>query len=256
MAYALITGASSGIGREMAVILASKGYDLLLVARRMERLQEVKEDLENRYNVTVRNFNTDLSADGSVETLFHELREKGFLPEILINNAGFGDYGNFADSDPVTLMRMITVNNTAVVSLAHQFLQDALPNGKGHILNVASLISFFPLPYYTLYGATKAFLLSFSETLREELRGTGINVSVLCPGPTETEFFSDEMRRSRSYRILKVQPAQKVAKAGIDGLLAGKAVIIPGMINRVIALSASFLPRSWARRFSGLISKS
>jgi len=181
----LITGASSGIGYEMARLLAAKGFDLVLVARRIEKLTSLKNELEKMHKINVHPIQKDLSQVSQAVDLFEEIKQRKLEVTMLVNNAGRGAYGNFSDTDLEMEMQMIALNVSSLVCLTKLFLQDMLIRKKGKIMNVASLLSFLPFPYYTVYSATKSFVLSFSETLAAELEGTGVVVTTLCPGPRQ-----------------------------------------------------------------------
>ncbi len=248
--YTLITGASSGIGLEMARHLASGGNNVILVARRREKLEKLREELTASFNVDVVIYDRDLSDPAIAVSLYEEIRKDGLLVSALINNAGFGDYGNFKDSSLAVSMDMISVNISSLVALSRLYLEHAVPRNKGKILNVASILSFFPFPNYAVYAATKAFVLSFTESLRSELSSTGITVSALCPGPTDTEFTTGEMLNTNSYQGVKQMDASEVAKQGIDGMNKGKDIIIPGFMNKILAQTPRFSPRSLTRRIN------
>ena len=232
---ALITGASSGIGRDMARILAAKGYDLILVARREDRLIELKEEL---VDVNVRIIVTDVGVADNCEKLYEDVsREK---IDMLINNAGFGLAGEFCDTDLDTELNMIDVNVRAVHILTKLFLRDFIARDSGVILNVASSAGFMPGPLMAAYYATKNYVLRLSEAIYEELRhqGSRVKISALCPGPVDTEF----------NQVAKVKFAMKgissgdCARIAIDGALKGKPVIVPGGMMRVGLFFRRFVP--------------
>jgi short-subunit dehydrogenase len=180
---ALVTGASSGIGAEFARVLAEHGHNLVLVARRTRELEELARSLEERYRVTATVISADLSAADSPQTVYSEVRKRGIDIDVLVNNAGFNVYGPFIETDRGNEMRMIQVNLVAVVALTKLFARDMVQRGSGRILNLGSTGSFAPAPLDSLYAASKAFVLSFSEAISEELKSTGVTVTVLCPGP-------------------------------------------------------------------------
>jgi uncharacterized protein len=187
MAIALITGASAGIGAVFARELASRGYDLLLVARRQDRLAELAQELIDRHGHQVETLCQDLTANNSTEAVTNFVADRPI--DLLINNAGYGSYGEFTGIDRQTQLQMIQLNITALVDLTYQFLPGMKERGKGSIINVASIAAFQPMPYVAIYAATKAFVLSFSEALWAENAQTGVQILALCPGPTQTEFF-------------------------------------------------------------------
>lgn len=239
----LITGASSGIGSEMAKILAEKGHNLILTARRKNKLEELKSELEAKYNVSVHIFPADLSRTENAKKLHSDIGAKKLKPTMLVNNAGFGKYGAFEETDLDRELQMIQLNISSLVVLTKLFLQDMKHQNRGSILNVGSLLSFFPFPYYAVYAATKAFVLSFSEAVRTELSDTRIVVNVLCPGPTDTEFTSDEMLSTNSYQSMKMEPAQKVAEKGVKMLLYKNTTTVSGLMNKLVASTPRFSPR-------------
>jgi short-subunit dehydrogenase len=229
--YTLITGASSGIGYEMAKILASKNHNLILVARSQDKLVALQKELRNQFGVDVIYLLYDLSEPNSAQDLYNQVREKNYLVTGLINNAGFGDYGNFVEMPLKKDEEMIAVNITALVGLTKLFGADMVKSGKGRIMNVASLLSFLPFPYYSMYSATKCFVLAFTETISAELQGTGVIVTALCPGTVETPFHTDAMRKTNAMSANKPMPADVVAKAGVELFLNGKGKKIVGFMN-------------------------
>ncbi|MFB6306944.1 MAG: SDR family NAD(P)-dependent oxidoreductase [Flavobacteriales bacterium] len=242
---ALITGASSGIGYQLAELCAADKHDLILVARRIKELDELKEKLEKKYAIQIKTISKDLSLPSSPSEIHEILLEEGIVPEILINNAGFGDFSDFKNTDPTTNDNMIRVNVLALTQLTRFFIEDMIKNKKGGILNVASTASFQPGPLMSVYYASKSYVLSFSEALAEELKNTGISVTALCPGPTETEFQETAgMEKSKLFKRLSVMSPAKVAQIGYKGLKKGKRVVIPGSMNKMLTTSIRFTPRS------------
>ena len=240
METVLITGASSGIGREFSRLFAEKGYRLVITARREKNLTELKE-MYPENNVEV--IPCDLGSEAGAEYLYNEIKKRNIKVDILINNAGFGLFGVFYETDIEKEKKMIDLNIKALVELSKYFLQEMLERDSGKILNVASIAAFQPGPYMSVYYASKAFVLSFSEALRNEVRNTGVNISVLCPGPVETEFEkSSELTKSKLFSKLKPVTAEKVAYAGYRGLMKNRAVIIPGFINRAAITAGTFVP--------------
>jgi len=229
--YTLLTGASSGIGFEMAKILASKNHNLILVARSQDKLVALQKELRNQFGVDVIYLLYDLSEPNSAQDLYNQVREKNYLVTGLINNAGFGDYGNFVEMPLKKDEEMIAVNIIALVGLTKLFGADMVKSGKGRIMNVASLLSFLPFPYYSMYSATKCFVLAFTETISAELQGTGVIVTALCPGTVETPFHTDAMRKTNAMSANKPMPADVVAKAGVELFLNGKGKKIVGFMN-------------------------
>jgi short-subunit dehydrogenase len=237
--YILITGASSGIGLEMAKLLAEKNFNLILVARSEDKLRSLKTDLIHQFAIEVEYLLFDLSEPNAALDLYHHIIEKKYLVTGLINNAGFGDYGNFVDMPLKKDEEMIAVNITALVGLTKLFGSDMVKVGNGRIMNVASILSFLPFPYYSVYSATKSFVLAFTETVAAEMQGTGVTITALCPGTVETPFHTAEMRKTNAMSANKPMPSIVVAKAGVSLFLNGKNKKIVGFMNWFI----SNLPR-------------
>jgi short-subunit dehydrogenase len=229
--YTLITGASSGIGYEMAKQLAAKNHNLILVARSQDKLETLQKELKNHFDIEVQYFIYDLSEPNSAQDLYNDVKEHKFLVTGLINNAGFGDYGNFVEMPLEKDEEMIALNVTTLVGLTKLFGAEMVKAGKGKIMNVASLLSFLPFPYYSVYSATKSFVLAFTETVSAELQGTGVTVTALCPGTVETPFHTAEMRKTNGMSANKPMPADVVAKAGVELFLNGKTKKIVGFMN-------------------------
>ena len=241
---ALITGASGGIGLELAKLFARGGYNLVLVARRGDPLEGVASEVRALYGTSVHCLPIDLSIPEAPEKIFGMLRSRSLDVDVLVNNAGFGLYGNFQGSDPGILLDMIRVNVSVPVHLANLLLPGMVRKGTGGVLNVASMAAFQPGPYMAVYYATKAFLLSFSEAVAEELRGTGVTVTALCPGPTPTGFQAAARMEGHIPLLRKnVMDSGAVAKAGYDGFRKGKRLVIPGLRNRILVLAFRFSPR-------------
>jgi hypothetical protein len=241
---ALITGASSGIGLELAKIHASKGGNLVLVARNSEKLNELKSELEKNYSVTVHIIAKDLSNIASSLEVFNEVKDLNIHIDYLINNAGFGDFGLFAESNWEKQLQMINLNITALTYLTRLFLPEMKEKGSGKILNLASIASFQPGPTMSVYFATKAYVLSFSEAIANELKNTGVTVTALCPGATKSGFQSAAaLDDSSFFSNNKLPTAQVVAEFGYKKMMAGKTVVIHGFMNSLIAFSVRFLPR-------------
>lgn len=230
---AIVTGASSGIGEQFAKLLARRGYQVVLVARSVDRLETIAERLGPKAHPLP----ADLSDRSERAFLLDRVAALGLVPDILINNAGFSTLGLVAKSVAEQEVKLVEVDVAAVVDLCSRFLPGMVDRHRGAVLNVASMAGFGPLPGQAAYGAAKAFVLSYTHSLRGELRGTGVGATVLCPGPVDTGFgetagFSKEEAESALPRVMWVSP-EKVAQAGIDGLAAGKAVVVPGLVNRV-----------------------
>ncbi len=235
----LITGATSGIGYEMAQQLAAKEFDLVLVARRADKLENMKSSLEQQHGIQIKIFAKDLSLPQQVVDLYEEVKANNLQVTMLVNNAGVGVYGEFINTDLQAELSMIELNVASVVTLSKLFVQDMIVRKRGRIMNIASLLSFLPFPYYSVYSATKAFVLAFSETLAAELEGSGVQVVTLCPGPVDTPFNTDAMWKTNAYKANKPVDASVVAKEGVELLLWGKGKKIVGFNNWII----SNLPR-------------
>jgi short-subunit dehydrogenase len=242
-AVALVTGASAGLGAEFARQLAAKGERLVLVARRRERLDELAAALGNARAVAM-----DLSEPGAAARLMADLEQHGDTVELLVNNAGFGLAGQFAELDGDRQREMIDLNCGALAELAHAVLPGMMTRKAGGILNVASTAAFQPGPGMAVYFATKAFVLSFSEALHDEVNRHGVKVSCLCPGPTRTEFRSVSGFDPKG-RLAKLSAdAASVVAAGLRALERNQAVVVPGMSNKMIAQAHRLLPRAMMRR--------
>ena len=241
---ALVTGASTGIGKDLAEACAGDGNDLVLVARRAEVLEQVARDLEARYKVSVQIIPADLADPAAPERIVAELTARRLEPDLLINNAGTGAYGRFLETDKAVELGSIQLNVAALTHLTKLILPGMVQRGHGRILNVASTGAFQPGPLMAVYYATKAYVLSFSEALASELANTGVTVTCLCPGPTRTEF---QERAGMSNMWLTSQPmmasSADVARAGYQGLKRGKRVVIPGLLNKMLAFSVRLAPR-------------
>jgi short-subunit dehydrogenase len=234
---ALITGASSGIGLELAKLFARDGYDLVLVARRREKLEALGAELGQRHGIRFRVIAADLADPAAPAEIMRQVGAASVTVDVLVNNAGFGELGAFVKTDLDTAGRMIEVNVTALTALTKLFLPGMLARRRGRILNVASTAGFAPGPLMAVYYATKAYVISLSEALAEELRGSGVSVTVLCPGPTLTEF--QEVAHMQSTRLFRlpgvVMSGESVAMAGYAGLMRGKRMVVPGLFQSSVA---------------------
>jgi len=249
---ALITGASAGLGVDFARQLAAKGKRLVLVARRKDRLDALAAELGN-----ARTIGEDLSLPGAIDRLMADLAAQGEHVDLLVNNAGFGLTGRFDQLDGKRQRQMIDLNCGALTELAHAVLPGMIERKTGAILNVASTAAFQPGPGMAVYFATKAFVLSFSEALHEEVKKHGVIVSALCPGPTATEFgeVAGFKPAGASAKVLTSMTAdsESVVRAGLEGLEKAQAVVIPGLGNKATAQAHRFFPRSWVRKAAGTI---
>lgn len=253
---ALVTGASSGIGRELAKLLAREGHDLVLVARRREALEELARELAVKHGVAARVIAKDLTVPDSTAEIFGELERERLSVDILVNNAGLGVHGRFWETDLDRQIEIIQVNVVALTGLTGRFLPGLVARGRGRIVNVASTAAFQPGPYMAVYYATKAYVLSFSEALAEELSDTGVTVTALCPGPTMTEFQAAAgLEDTLLFRGPLVMDAAKVARVGWAGAKRGKRVVIPGLANRFLKETVRFSPRRLVTAAAGRMQK-
>lgn len=245
-ATALITGASSGIGAEFARVLAAQGSDLILVARSKDKLEALAEQLRSAHGGQVVVIASDLGKPGAATRLKAEVVKRGFAVDLLVNNAGFGSAGAFAKEDATRNQQMIALNVAAVVDLAQAFLPEMLAVQRGAIINVASSAAFQPTPFMAVYGASKAFVLSFSESLWAEARGKRVKVLALCPGPVDTPFFEATGVPGLRKTVPKpmMMGVEAVVAEALAGLAAGKSVVVPGLPNKF----TSFLPRLMPRQ--------
>jgi short-subunit dehydrogenase len=245
---ALVTGASAGLGVEFARQLSNRGHRLLLAARRKERLEELAAELGNARAVAI-----DLSKKDAATKLMADLAANGEEVELLVNNAGFGLIGRFAKADAKRLRQMIDLNVGTLTDLCRAVAPAMIERKSGGIVNVASTAAFQPGPNMAVYFATKAFVLSFTEALHEELKPHGIHVTCLCPGPTRTEFGAVAGFGGSGMFERVAMEAPGVVSAGLTGLDSNKAVVVPGFVNKVTANSGRFAPRSVVRKIAGAI---
>ncbi len=242
----LITGATQGIGYELSKLFARDEYNLILVARNEQRLNEIRKDFTTKYSVEVRVIAKDLSRPDSAQEIFEQLKLENIIVNILINNAGFGHLGKFSETDWDIEQRMIQLNITTLTQMTKLFLPDMLALNQGAIMNVASTAAFMPGPLMAVYYATKAFVFSFSQALANELKGTNITINTLCPGATETEFARvAEMDNSKlfSSSLMSIMDAETVARMGYKDLMNKKNLTITGAMNKMIVQSLRFSPR-------------
>jgi hypothetical protein len=243
---ALITGASSGIGLELATLFAQNENDLVLVARNQERLETLATDLRSKFGVTVTVIAQDLAQPAAPEAIVRELQSQGIAVDFLVNNAGTQVYGPIQETDVSRQLALIQVNLIALTHLTMLLLPDMLKRGNGRILNVASTGGFAPAPLNAIYCATKAYVLSFSEAIARDLKHTGVSVTCLCPGPTRTDFAHRAgIEDIRLFRLSSMD-ACTVARAGYTGLMKGKTTVVPGLFNKLLVLSIRFTPRRMA----------
>lgn len=246
---ALVTGASGGIGYELARVFSSEGYDLVLTARSESQLLAVADELQRLHGTTSTIIPADLSAPGAAEELWGNVMKASGAPAVLVNNAGFAVFGPFATTDIHSELDMMQLNMVALTHLTKCFVSEALARRSGRILNVASTAAFQPGPLMAVYYATKAYVLSFSEALAEELRGTGVTATVLCPGLTASGFQSRAaMEDSKLVKDKKIADPAEVARTGYEGLLRGSTVVIPGFRNKAFVQAIRLTPRRLATR--------
>ncbi len=249
---ALITGASSGIGTDFARLLAARGYDLVLTARRTDRLQALKTELAATGR-RVEVIPEDLGVAGGAESLIQKVEALGWPISFLVNNAGFGLHGDFTDNPPDRVLQMLHLNIVGLTTLTGHFARLMRGRGHGRILQVASVAAYQPTPYYAAYAGTKAYVLFLSEALNFELRGSGVTVTTLNPGVTETEFHDVAEHPKTGFIGSTRMTAKAVAEIGINAALRGQAVITPGIINKIAGLATKLVPRSVATFLAGLM---
>lgn len=247
--WSLITGASAGIGLALAEQLAAAGSNLVLTARRADRLQQLATDLKAKHGVRVEVCAGNLVRPDAPDQIYEFTRAKGLEIELLINNAGFGAFGNNHEVAPAKLMEMVQVNCSAVVHLTRLFVPPMVERKHGDVMIVASTASFQPVPFIAAYAATKAFDLIFAEGIAEELRPLGVHVCALCPGSTNTEFQQVAGQPDRLFRV--AETAEKVARVGLEGLARGKTVVISGEMNRLMVEAERLAPRRFIAKMAG-----
>ncbi len=252
---ALVTGASSGIGRELCRLFAADGVDLVVVARREERLRELAEQLEAAHDVSVRVEPCDLANAAARQALFERLQGDDVQIDFLVNNAGFGSNGPFHELDRERELAQVEVNVVALTDLAHMFLPGMLARGFGRVLNVASTAAFQPGPYMSVYYATKAYVLSFTEGIAHELAGTGVTATAHCPGATETEFAAEASNDDTLLFKSGVATAESVAKHAYRAMHRGKVIAIPGLKNKFGAAMVRFSPRGLVRSIAARLNR-
>jgi hypothetical protein len=244
----LVTGASSGIGLELAKYFAKDKSNLILVARNTAAMEKLAAQLRSDHGIEVLIVTADLAQPSSPQRIFDELQGRGAVVDVLVNNAGFGLHGGFTELPLARQLEIVQVNVAALVALTGLFLPSMVGRRRGGILNVGSVAGFFPGPYMAIYYASKAFVLSFSEALFEELRGTGVSVTDLCPGPTESNFFKTARAyQARSKEVAKMSTAE-VAAAGHRAFRGGCCICVPGAKNRLLVRLAGIFPRATIRK--------
>jgi len=242
---ALITGASSGLGAEFARQLARMGCHLILVARRTERLQALREELSRNPGVITTCLTFDLVEENAPQKLSDQLMAANQTVDVLINNAGYGLYGEFAETPWASMHQMLELDMVVLTHLTRLFVPDMLKRNFGYILNVASTGAFQPTPTYAAYSAAKSYVLSLSQALHFELRKSAVKCTALCPGVTRTEFFSVAGQEMTAYQRRTVMESADVARIGLEAMLAGRPVVVAGWLNAFVAWATRFLPGQW-----------
>ncbi len=248
---ALVTGASSGIGAELARVLAARGHDLVLTARGVAQLEALAGELTAKHGIRAEAIAADLADPAGAGRLTAALAERDLEIDVLVNNAGIGMHGAFAEGDPKTQLDLLQVNVASLTHLTRLLLPGMLARRAGRILNVASTAAFVPGPFMAVYYASKAYVLSLSVALSNELAATGVTVTALCPGPTRTRFQTTAgVDRAKLFRGGGVMEAAEVARWGYQGMMAGKPIVVPGLRNRLLAGSSGLAPRTWTARIA------
>lgn len=251
--YALITGASSGIGLALARHFASKKHNLILVARRENKLKEIASEIEST-GVKVEVITADLATSEGAEALYQKTKDLNLSVDILVNNAGRGNLGEFSDQDLGQMKGTMELNMISLTVLTRLFLEDMKKNKHGHILNIASIAGFVAGPGFAVYHATKAFVLSLSEALNSELKGTGVTVTASCPGPTESEFHQKADTESlKSAKLIQYMTAEQVSEEAYNAMKAGKSIVIHGLLNQALAATPKLMPRRLATKIASSV---
>ena len=254
----LITGASSGIGRELAGLFAENGFDLVVVARREAELESLAAHCRREHGVRVHVVPMDLLGPNAAAKLGQQVEDEDLEIDVLVNNAGLMDMGGFVEIDIDRHERLLQLNVIVLTSLTRRLLPAMIERGHGRVMNIASTSSFQPVPSLALYAASKAFVLSLSESLSEELKGTGVTVTALCPGITKTDMYDrahDEHETVQSLPGIFLSDVGDVAREGYAACIAGRAVVVPGLPNQLLAGSVGFYPRWLVRGIGGLIGR-
>jgi short-subunit dehydrogenase len=254
--YSLVTGASGGIGFDLACLLAKDKHDLIIVARSAEKLNDVKASIEKDFGVKVKIIAADLSLPDAALSLFDEIRKENIHVDILINNAGFGDYGSFAECNWQKQENMINLNILTLTKLTRLFLPAMIEAKYGKILNLASVAAFMPGPFMAVYYASKAFVLSLSYAIANEVKGTGVTVTALCPGPTATGFEdAASLNGSKLFKTFKPKSSFDVALYGYKSMMKGKILAVHGTLNKLMVTMLRFYPRKLTSSVVRMIQK-
>ncbi len=251
----MVTGASSGIGADIARALARRGYDLVLTARRTDRLEALKTEIESTGASKAWVIPADLGVPSGTAELIQRVEALGVPITFLVNNAGFGLHGDFADHDADRLAQMLQLNIASLTTLTWHHVRAMRARGRGRVLQVASIAAFQPTPYYSAYAATKAYVLFLSEALNFELRGTGVTVTTVCPGMTATEFHDVAAHPKTGIVAATTMTSAAVADIAVRAALRGRAVVTPGILNKLTAFFVKLLPRSWVNVGAGWMMK-
>ena len=255
--YALITGATSGIGYELAKLFAKDGYNIVAVSRTMDDLDRIAEEFSQQYGVEVVSIVKDLFNSDAAMELYEEIKGRNLTVDVLVNDAGQGQYGLFIENDIQRQLDIIQLNIASLTAITYYFLKDMVARNEGKILQLASIASESPGPYQAEYHATKAYVLSFSQALAEELRNSGVTVTALCPGPTATEFASSaNVGKSGLFAAFGIAHAEDVAKFGVAAMMHGKRVAIPGIKNKIVAQASRITPRAVSTRITRMAQES
>lgn len=242
---ALITGASSGIGKALAQEFARNDYNLVIIAEKAGELTGTRQELEEKFHVEITDIPMDLTYEQSVQEIYEHLQDRNIQIDVLVNNAGVGQREKFHETDISKDIKIIRLNIEALVRLTKLFVKDMVSRGEGKILNLGSIAGFQPGPLLAVYHASKAFIVSFSEAISNELEGTGVTVTALCPGPTDTNFFSRaDMENTRILEEGTVMEPEEVARAGYEAMMDGETIIIPGMKNKALTFTRRLIPKS------------
>lgn len=252
---ALVTGASEGIGRELARVFASERFDVVLVARSADRLEELAGELRSRYGVRAEAIPMDLAQDGAPQRLFEETRHRELHVDILVNNAGVMEFGSFVDAPLERLATMVSLNVRAFTLISRLYVEPMIVARYGHLLNVASAAAFVPMPSLAAYAATKSYILSLSESLSEELRDTGVTVTVCCPGFTHTHMSDQIPGIEKMKEMAPLWEPEEVARAAFDACIHDRVVNVPGVANKVALGVLANAPRWLVRRLGGAIGR-
>lgn len=242
----LITGASSGIGAAIARNLAGRKWVCVLTARRTDRLEMLAKELEKEHRVKTHVVTSDLGTREGPGQLIRSVADLGVTIDMLVNNAGFGVYGKLVEQPADRVMQMIELNLVSLTALTHHYVMEMTERKRGHVLQISSIGAYQPSPLYSVYSATKSYVLSFSEALNHELRGTGVNVTTICPGLTATEFHEVAQHQKPKWMDGMTMTAADVAAIAVRATLNGKAVVTPGFMNKLTAFFVKLMPRSWA----------